>query len=46
MSLRDAAIVAILTGHALKDTDYILKSRKDAATLERLETEAFSSPGG
>ncbi|HEY3457809.1 MAG TPA: threonine synthase [Bryobacteraceae bacterium] len=25
---RDAEIVAILTGHALKDTDYIVKSRK------------------
>ena len=24
---RDATVVAILTGHALKDTDYILKSR-------------------
>lgn len=25
---RDAEVVAILTGHALKDTDYIIKSRK------------------
>jgi threonine synthase len=25
---RDAEIIAILTGHALKDTDYIVKSRK------------------
>jgi threonine synthase len=25
---RDAEVVAILTGHALKDTDYIVKSRK------------------
>jgi threonine synthase len=27
---RDAEVVAILTGHALKDTDYIIKSRKAA----------------
>jgi threonine synthase len=25
---RDAEVVAILTGHALKDTDYIVKSQK------------------
>jgi threonine synthase len=27
---RDAEVVAILTGHALKDTDYIIKSRQAA----------------
>jgi threonine synthase len=31
---RDATVVAILTGHALKDTDYILKSRLREPALQ------------
>ncbi len=31
---RDAAVVAILTGHVLKDTDYIVKSRQKREQLE------------
>jgi threonine synthase len=28
---RDAVIAAVLTGHALKDTDYIIRSRQQAS---------------
>ncbi len=31
---RDAAVVAILTGHALKDTDFILNSRLREPALQ------------
>ena len=31
---RDARVVAVLTGHALKDTDYILKSQLGEAALQ------------
>ena len=33
----DAAVVAILTGHVLKDTDFIIKSRKKSEAKEAAE---------
>ncbi len=48
---KDATIVAVLTGHLLKDTDYILKARQTAANVatERPQTAArpvTPSPNG
>ncbi len=34
---RDATIAAVLTGHALKDTDYIIKTHREAASREHSE---------
>ena len=36
----DAVVVAILTGHVLKDTDYIIKSRNKSAKREAAELHA------
>jgi len=36
----DAVVVAILTGHVLKDTDYIIKSRTKSAQRESAELHA------
>jgi len=36
----DAVVVAILTGHVLKDTDYIIKSRSKSAKREAAELHA------
>jgi threonine synthase len=35
----DARVVAILTGHVLKDTDYIIKHRPAAAEKSMQEVE-------
>ena len=37
---RDAGVVAILTGHVLKDTDYITRSRYTAAVHSAAEVQA------
>jgi threonine synthase len=37
---RDASVVAILTGHVLKDTDYITKSRYTSAVRTSAEVQA------
>jgi threonine synthase len=39
---RDAVIVAILTGHALKDTDYIMKTRNDRSAMPAVEVETHA----
>jgi threonine synthase len=36
---RDATVVAILTGHALKDTDYILRTHEKSAKKSPVEVE-------
>jgi threonine synthase len=35
---RDATIAAVLTGHALKDTDYIIKTHQQAQGREPVTT--------
>jgi len=37
---RDASVVAILTGHVLKDTDYITRSRYTSAVRASAEVQA------
>ncbi len=37
---RDASVVAILTGHALKDTDYIIKARQRQPSAKQQDVEA------
>ncbi len=39
---RDASIVAILTGHALKDTDYIIKTQEKRKANTAVEVEAHA----
>jgi threonine synthase len=34
---RDAVVVAVLTGHVLKDTDYVIKHRKKSGSREASE---------
>jgi threonine synthase len=33
----DAVVVAVLTGHVLKDTDYVIKHRKKSGSREASE---------
>lgn len=40
---RDASVVAILTGHVLKDADYILKARASASKLQATRPAAAAS---
>ena len=37
---RDASVIAILTGHVLKDTDYITRSRYTSAVRAPAEAQA------
>ena len=41
---KDAEVVAILTGHQLKDVDYILEQRSSVARMLRLDQDSKTAP--